>query len=780
MCMKNLSKVIIIIIMPLLILTIAFPASSIIDNPIDNQSENAILNWDFKEASRSVRIDTENKLLWNLTGHTSEIWETSFDPNGNLLASASGDGTVRIWNVTTGEEIKNITDHGSPVFCVAFNPTGEILASGSFDNSTLLWNVTNWQLIGNLTGHSSLIWSLEFSHDGKYLASGSADNTIKIWDVKTQVNIENITGHTENVKTLSFSSDDRLLASGSDDNTIKVWNFSNSILIHDFTNHTDYIESIDFSPDDQLLASASRDLSIKLWDVEAGNQVQELLGHEGEVRSISFSPDGNSLASSSNDYSVKFWDVRTGNLLGNLTDHTNFVVDISFNPSSQILASCSVDQNIKLWNITDIDSDNLPDSWEYLYQLNPGNYDDRNEDPDNDDLINLFELYFGTNPKDSDSDNDLIPDGYEYNNQLNGTFNDANEDLDGDEIPNLYEYQHNLSINLNDSVLDYDEDGMPNLYEFQNGLLAGYDDSHDDLDGDGIPNLYEFQHNLLVGVDDAATDLDNDSLTNFDEYRFQTDPHDADSDNDGWMDGIEKTWGTDPNLSISNPITLIFVLISGVILIIGVSFFIKRNSQAIKSSISSLYVTMVGSSWFNDLMTGKAIPIDLLAKNLNQKALAIPEIIKQELIQHNESNKLVTMQSRILLLESIPLHDLNCQICMSDIQDDHYYQCKQCKRFVCIHDYVDLKNVGRSDCPNCSGELVILPFTCVACKLDFASVKELSSQTRCTLCGYELPNQTELSKGIIGTLKPSALSQKIKNEKETEVIESNEKKKNLS
>jgi len=179
-------------------------------------------------------------------------------------------------------------------------------------------------------------------------------------------------------------------------------------------------------------------------------------------------------------------------------------------------------------------------------------------------------------------------------------------------------------------------------------------------------------------------------------------------------------------------------------------------------------------------MTGKAIPIDLLAKNLNKKALTIPEFIKKELIQHNESNRLVTMQSRILLLESIPLHEINCQICMSDIQDDHYYQCKQCKRFVCIHDYVDLKNVGRSDCPNCSGELVVLPFTCVACKLDFASVKELSSQTRCTLCGYELPNQAELSEGIIGTLKPSPLSQKIKHEKETEDIDSNAKKKNLS
>ena len=105
--MKNLSKVIIIIIMPLLILTIAFPASSINDHPIDNQSEKNMLNWNFNEASRSVRIDTGNKLIWNLTGHTSEVWETSFDPTGNLLASVSSDNSIRIWNVSTGNEIKN-------------------------------------------------------------------------------------------------------------------------------------------------------------------------------------------------------------------------------------------------------------------------------------------------------------------------------------------------------------------------------------------------------------------------------------------------------------------------------------------------------------------------------------------------------------------------------------------------------------------------------------------------------------------------------------------------
>ncbi|MHA2307500.1 MAG: hypothetical protein ACXACU_19135, partial [Candidatus Hodarchaeales archaeon] len=403
--------------------------------------------------------------------------------------------------------------------------------------------------------------------------------------------------------------------------------------------------------------------------------------------------------------------------------------------------------------------------------------DDKDEDPDIDDLSNILELKFGTNPNSSDTDFDMIPDGYEYYNQLNGTLNDSNDDLDEDGMPNLYEFQNGLNITLNDANLDSDDDGMPNLYEYQNGLLAGLDDdSMDDLDGDGMPNLYEYQNGLQLGIDDSFEDLDNDGLSNLDEFLIGSNPQDSDSDGDGWKDGVEKSWGTDPVLFISNPFVLILLLVLAFILLVSSFFFLRRTSPLIKSSIISTLKLFKGRSWINDMNTGKAIPIDLLARDLDQKSLDIPTIIKNELKRQKISGKIITMQSGILLLESVPPSGINCQVCMSDITDNHHYQCRNCKRFVCIHDYIDLKNVGRTGCPNCSGDLVLFPFTCVACKLDFSSVKELSSQSRCPLCGYDLPAQSELSEEVLGVLKPSELSQKMKLEKETDSTEFSGKK----
>jgi WD40 repeat protein len=782
--MRSFKKELFLIIVPLLVLSLSFvntPELKSYKTNFSDPSEVETAHLQNYEISRAIKINATDKLIWNLTGHNSQVWEVCFDSSGNLLASASSDNTVRIWDVITGQEINNFTDNTHSVYSVAFHPGGNIIAAGLSDGNILLWNITNRQLIGNLTGHTSAIWCVSFSPNGELLASGSNDNTIKLWATETQQNVQNLTEHGGRVQSLAFSFDDQLLVSGSYDNSIKVWNASTGILIHSLENHTDYVESVAFSPDNQMIASASRDLSLKLWDTNTGDVLIDLLGHEGWIRSVAFSFDGYSLASASSDLDVKFWDISQAKLLGNLTEHTASVLDVTFNPIYQMVASCSTDNSIKLWNITDIDSDNLPDLWEQLYELDPGESADRNEDPDGDNLVNIFEFDFGTNPRKGDSDDDLIPDGYEYYNQLNGTLDDSNDDLDGDGMPNLYEYQNNLEIGVNDSATDSDGDGMPNIYEYQNGLLAGLDDdSGDDLDGDGIPNLYEYQNGLLVGVDDAAGDLDDDSLSNLDEYLLGTDPRDPDTDNDGWPDGVEKIWGTNPVLFISNPLILLLTIISVLILIIVLSLVLRRNMPLIKATMSSLSIMIKGRSWINDLQMGKAIPIDLLAKELDQKPLAVPEIVKNELIRQNKSGQMITMQSRILLLESIPPQGANCQICMTDLEDDHFYQCKQCKRYVCIHDYVDLENVGRSDCPNCSGELIVFPFTCTACKLDFASVKELSSQTRCPLCGYDLPNQVILKKEVTGKLIPSELSQKIKIEKETEEtgLTNNEKRKN--
>ncbi|MFW9904664.1 MAG: hypothetical protein ACFFFH_10050, partial [Candidatus Thorarchaeota archaeon] len=481
---------------------------------------------------------------------------------------------------------------------------------------------------------------------------------------------------------------------------------------------------------------------------------------------VAMSPTGDFIASGSYDGVIKFWDSEKGDLLANLSAHTKSILDLKFDSTGLKLASCSIDQSIKVWNLTDIDSDDLPDSWERFFNLNPGDFRDRSDDPDDDNLINIIEYEYGTNPIDADTDGDQIPDGYEYYNQLNGLLDDASLDLDQDGMSNLYEYENNLLIGINDAAADSDGDGIPNLYEFQNGLLAGSDDdANDDLDGDGLPNLYEYQNNLLIGVDDAAEDPDDDGLSNWVEYSIGTDPHNSDSDNDSWSDGIERQWGTNPNDPNSNPLILFILVLIGII-ILGVGSFIsvKYGPQILKSVFPQ-----PGTSWSQDLQMGKAIPIDLLTEVFSKTSLDIPRTIKKELPQHQLLGKSVVMRSQMVLLKPIPPQEASCQVCMSEITETHYFQCSQCQRYVCINDYVDLQSVGRSSCPNCSGDLLIFPFSCSACELDYSSIKELSKQSRCPLCGYTLPDQKNLVANILKGMSPSQMVQDLKKNSQEQI-----------
>ena len=284
----------------------------------------------------------------HLETHSSQVLSVSFSPDSKTLASGSADNTVKLWDVSTGKEIRTLQGHSSAVYSVSFSPDGKTLASGSWDKTIKLWDVTTDKEIRTLKGHSDLVLSISFSPDGKTLASGSADNTIKFWDVTTGKEIRTLKGHSNQVLSISFSRDGKTLASGSPDKTIKLWDVSTGQEISTLQGAT----VVSFSPDGKTLASGSDDKSIKLWDVTTGREIRTLKGHSDGVLSISFSPDGKTLASGSDDKTIKLWNVTTGQEIGTFKEHSNQVWSVSFSPDGKTLASGSDDNTIKLWDVS--------------------------------------------------------------------------------------------------------------------------------------------------------------------------------------------------------------------------------------------------------------------------------------------------------------------------------------------------------------------------------------------------------------------------------------------
>ena len=293
-----------------------------------------------------------------LGGHADFVNQVSFSPDGKILASASADNTVKLWNRETGKSIKTLTGHTESVREVSFSPDGKILASASADSTVKLWNTDTGKVIKTLKGHTNKVYGVSFSPDGKILASASGDNTVKLWNTHTGKEINTLKGHTNSVHGVSFSPDGKILASASRDNTVKLWNTDTYKDFKTLKEHENWLNGVSFSPDGKILASASDDKTVKLWNTDTGKVIKTLKGHTNEVRGVSFSPDGKILASASRDSTVKLWDTDTGKEIKTLRGHTNSVFGVSFAPNAgsansrdgKILASASADKTLKLWD----------------------------------------------------------------------------------------------------------------------------------------------------------------------------------------------------------------------------------------------------------------------------------------------------------------------------------------------------------------------------------------------------------------------------------------------
>ncbi|WP_414585289.1 NB-ARC domain-containing protein [Scytonema sp. PCC 10023] len=321
--------------------------------------------------------------LWNIsTGdcllsmqeHTHRVWLVAFSPDGQTLVSISDDQTVKFWDFEAGKCLRTLEAYSNWVSFVAFAPQrdanssdGHVLASGHEDNQVRLWNLSTGECLKILQGHTNIVSSVTFapqqsigtSTDGSVdslnssiLASSSDDQTIKLWDTRTGECIRTLWGHDDWVQSISFSPDGQILASGSRDQTVKLWDWHTGECLHTLHGHTHRVKSVAFSPQERILASGSDDKTIKLWDAFTGICLQTLPAHQDWVLSVVFSPCGNLLASGSGDKTIKLWDVCTGQCLQTFQGHTHRVRSVAFSPQGKTLASGSEDQTVRLWDVS--------------------------------------------------------------------------------------------------------------------------------------------------------------------------------------------------------------------------------------------------------------------------------------------------------------------------------------------------------------------------------------------------------------------------------------------
>ncbi|MDY6939758.1 MAG: hypothetical protein SWY16_19165 [Cyanobacteriota bacterium] len=293
-----------------------------------------------------------------LDGHQGQINSLSFSPDGELLASASGDRTVNLWR-PSGELLETLSGHEAAVTSVAFTPDGRTIVTGSRDATVKLWTLDGEEL-QTLSGRGDEVTSVAISPDGRLLATGSLDATVTLWqfeDSRSVSRLGTIRGHRERITSLAFSPDGKQLASASYDSTVKLWNVQGRNL-QTLSRHEDAVTSVAFSRDGQYILTGGRDKTIRLWS-RAGEELRVLTGHDDWVNHVAFSPNSLTVASASWDKTIKIWALKGKGPdlevqeIQTLIGHRHGVRSIAFSQDNQTLASGSEVESIKLWNQID-------------------------------------------------------------------------------------------------------------------------------------------------------------------------------------------------------------------------------------------------------------------------------------------------------------------------------------------------------------------------------------------------------------------------------------------
>jgi WD40 repeat protein len=316
--------------------------------------------------------------LQRLTIPDTGIWVKSadFSPDGGRIVTASADGTAKVWDARTLQELLTLEGYvGGGPNSARFSPDGRRIVTGGADDTAKVWDARTGRKLLSLRGHVGIVVSAGYSPDGRRIATSSCDGTAKIWDARTGRELLTLKGHAavlsagispavaRVVSSLTpvvvraavlsggFSPDGRQIVTGGAD--ARVWDASTGrerLVLKGNDGRGSSIQAASYSRDGRQIVTASSLGIARVWDAVTGRKLLTLQGHAEIVYSAAFSPDGRRIVTGSGDRTAKVWDARTGRELFTLKGHTGAVLSAGFLPDGRRIVTLGGDGTAMVWD----------------------------------------------------------------------------------------------------------------------------------------------------------------------------------------------------------------------------------------------------------------------------------------------------------------------------------------------------------------------------------------------------------------------------------------------
>jgi WD40 repeat protein/serine/threonine protein kinase len=339
-----------------------------------------------------------------LTNIAQAGWPSSlaFSFDGKTLAEGCGNGTITLWDVATGREIRTLTGHSAHIPALAFSSDGKMLASASADRTASLWDLATG-LGTTLHGNLNEVWAIAIAPDGRTLATGTkkdgivtlwsttpkppektsqtlrktmlrdswgagplspdgtaflaeyADRTVGLWDTAGLKETTNFPVDITDKTRLALSPQGKLIALGEPDGVVRLVETSTGHEMANFGPLGAGVESLAFSPDGKKLAAATADHKFRVWEIARKRMLSQMVSNGGILVggycAFTFSTDGGALCAGYEDSTAEIFDTATGRRLAFLEGAKGPICGAVSLPDGRTAATADFDQDVKLWDL---------------------------------------------------------------------------------------------------------------------------------------------------------------------------------------------------------------------------------------------------------------------------------------------------------------------------------------------------------------------------------------------------------------------------------------------